>query len=173
VLRIHPLIASYQFSDLFGGKMEDFQEPGEGFLPVEEGEEDLCRALWISVIVQAFIDAKGNSSKSGNHRERKQAFDWLADESPEGEFAVVCDLAGLCHKKTQGRIKSLLASEYETLDFRCLTKAWGKAQTVESRVRFFNRARRNARNRQAAYVKLKEHSLSPASNQTHCESRSG
>lgn len=153
--------------------MEDSHESNEGFSPVEEGEEDLCRALWISVIVQAFIDAGGNRSKAGNRHDQRRASEWLSDECEESEFAVVCGLAGLCHKKTQRRLKSLLASEYETLDFRCLTKAWGKQQTVESRVRFFNRARRNAKNRQAAYVKLKEHSLSPASNQTHCESRFG
>lgn len=153
--------------------MEDFQEPNEEFSPIEEGEEDLCRALWISVIVQAFIDAGSNRSRLSDRHNQREAREWLFDESPESEFAEVCGYAGLCYKKTQRRLRALFASENETLDFRCLTKAWGKKQTVESRVRFFSRARRNARNRRTAFLKLKEYSLNPGTTQRHSESRAG
>jgi len=124
----------------------------EEFGEIEEGDEDLCRALWISVIVQAFIDAGGKSTKARNIREQQQAMTWLS--SGEGsDFATVCDLAGVGFRTTQRRLFELLDSERETLDFRCLTKSWGKSQSVESRARFFQRARRNARNRQEAFAK--------------------
>lgn len=140
------------------------------FGPIEEGDEDLCRALWISVIVQAFIDAGGKSSKAGNRRDRDYARTWLAAESENSEFAIICGLADLPFRQTRTRILTLLESDHETLDFRCLTKAWGKAQNPESRNRFFTRARRNARLRNQAHQNLKAKTSVPAKSSEALES---
>ena len=148
--------------------MDDHSMTSEVFDPIEQGEEDLCRALWIAVIVQAFVDAGGKSSKAGNLRERQRARDWLAADNENSEFATVCDLAGLCFRQTQKRLNELLGSDFETLDFRCLTKAWGKAQTVESRARFFKRARRNAMNRRTAVIRSGSQMFTGGQHQTRC-----
>ena len=147
--------------------MDDNSSSNEQFDPIAEGDEDLCRALWIAVIVQAFVDAAGKSSKAGNRRERIRAREWLATESPDSEFAAVCDLAGLSFTETQRRLQKLLASEYETLDFRCLTKAWGSSQSIESRARFFKRARKNANNRREAFLRIKEAAITAPPTQQH------
>lgn len=133
--------------------MQNITAVGNGFGAIEEGEEDLCRALWISVIVQTFVDAGGKSGKSRSQQEAIRAKAWLSAESHESEFAIICDLADLPFAKTRGRLLEMLENEHETLDFRCLTKAWGKSQTPENRNRFFTRARRNAKLRQLAYEK--------------------
>lgn len=122
------------------------------FQPIEEGEEHLCRALWISVVVQAFIDAGGNGSAKGDPRDRQAALAWLESASEKGDFAFVCDLAGLDFRATRRRLQNITASKFESVDFRCLTKAWGKTKAIESRARFFNRARKNALSRQQAFL---------------------
>ncbi len=152
--------------------MTEVIEEGRQFGAIEEGDDDLCRALWISVIVQALIDAKGKSSKSGNRRDRQVAKKWLAAESEYSDFARICDLAGLPFHETRQKLGDFLKSDYETLDFRCLTKAWGKSETMESRSRFFRRARRNADNRRKTILELSQHAKTkPASRSDACSQR--
>ena len=53
----------------------DWDEPFEGEIP--ETDADLCRAMWIAVILQALLDAKSNSLKKCLQKKRAEAREWL------------------------------------------------------------------------------------------------
>lgn len=113
----------------------------EYFPPIEETEEDLCRTLWIGVIVQAIIDATG---KSANHLDQAKALEWLKGKGgTTSEFAEVCHLAGIDFELTRKRCEELVTGN--GIDFRCLKKPKIENRANEDRKRYFRRAEKNAR----------------------------
>ncbi|MFD2256871.1 hypothetical protein ACFSSA_09300 [Luteolibacter algae] len=117
--------------------------------PIDETEDDLCRALWIAVAIQAIIDASSKSRKKSAIKERSRALQWLSDNSDEeSDLAWVCDLAGIDFRELRKRFKKSLRNPDESIDFRCLKKAGIENRGTESRKRYFARARKNARIRQ-------------------------
>jgi len=90
---------------------------------IEQGDEDICRTLWLSVIVQSLGDALTKSNKPPFKKNRREALEWFAAEEGEGsDFATVCNLAGLDFRLTQERISQFLNHELEAIDFRCIRK---------------------------------------------------
>src|SRR5687768_8367304 len=124
--------------------MNDYEQlPEREVAPVQETEEDLCRALWLAVAIQALIDASG---KGGNPAYQAQAREWLLGKGGiTSDFAAVCDLAGIDFEKTRKRFAKVLKGETESIDFRCTKKAHLRNRSQESRKRYFRRAERNAR----------------------------
>lgn len=117
--------------------------PERQIAPVQETEEDLCRALWLAVAIQALIDATG---KGGNPVYQAQAREWLLGKGNIGsDFASVCDLAGIDFEKTRTRFAQVMRGESESIDFRCAKKAHLHNRCQESRKRYLSRIARNAR----------------------------
>ncbi len=117
--------------------------------PIDESETDLCRALWLAVAIQAVIDASSKSRKKSAIREKSSALQWLSDSSDEeSDLACVCDLAGIDYRELRKRFKRSLREPENSIDFRCLKKAGIGNRGIESRKRYFARARKNARLRQ-------------------------
>jgi hypothetical protein len=122
--------------------------------PIEETEEDLCRALWLAVAIQAIIDASSKSRKKSAIKERSQALQWLADNADEeSDLALVCDLAGIDFKMLRRKFKQMLRNPSDSIDFRCLKKAGMEKRGTESRKRYFARVRKNARLKQERNLK--------------------
>ena len=97
--------------------MEDDEEGQDGF-----NDPMLCRALWLSVIAQALVDAKSKSRKLTNLRNRSRALAWFNDSLEEGsDFEFVCDLAGVRPGDVRRILKSMREGK-KTVDFRCLRK---------------------------------------------------
>ncbi len=115
---------------------------------IEQGDEGVCRTMWLSVIVQSLSDALTTSNKHPFGRNREEALKWFAAEEGEGsDFATICNLAGVNFRQTQERINLFLNDELEALDFRCIRK--GKLGATESRKTFMRRARKNVERRKA------------------------
>ncbi|MFD0894751.1 hypothetical protein KBB96_04960 [Luteolibacter ambystomatis] len=133
--------------------MNDNEElPERKVAPIQETEEDLCRALWLAVAIQALIDASG---KGGNSAYQTQAREWLLGKGGiTSDFAAVCDLAGIDFAKTRRRFTKVLKGETESIDFRCTKKAHLRNRSQESRKRYFRRAERNARLRHEARSRI-------------------
>lgn len=122
---------------------ENFESREE--TPIDETENDLCRALWIAVAIQAIIDASSKSRKKSAIREKSIALQWLSDAADENsDLAWVCDLAGIDFRELRKRFKKSLSNPSESIDFRCLKKAGIENRGSESRKRYFARARKNA-----------------------------
>jgi hypothetical protein len=114
--------------------------------PIDETEEDLCRALWLAVAIQAIIDATSKSRKKSAIKERSQALQWLADNADEeSDLALICDLAGIDFRMLRKKFKQVLRNPSDSIDFRCLKKAGIENRGAESRKRYFARVRKNAR----------------------------
>lgn len=110
------------------------------FEAIQDGDEELCRALWLGVILQAILDAKG---RFGNIVTRSQARIWLeAREDSQSDFAAVCSLAGVDFEKTRKRCMELLNDRNSPIDFRAMKRDKDKNRTVNNRKRYFNRARK-------------------------------
>ncbi|RYD75641.1 MAG: hypothetical protein EOP84_17980 [Verrucomicrobiaceae bacterium] len=117
----------------------------ECFLSVEKTEEDLCRSMWIGVILQAVIDAGGSNC---NRVDRDAAVRWLKGPGDfRSDFAAVCDLAGIDFERTRERCAAMLRGDVPTVDFRSMKKALPANRTSENRKRYFRRAERNAKDR--------------------------
>ncbi len=114
--------------------------------PIDETDDDLCRALWIAVAIQAIIDASSKSRKKCAIKEKSRALQWLSDNADEdSDLAWVCDLAGIDFRELRKRFKKTLSNPDESIDFRCLKKSGIENRGAESRKRYFARARKNAR----------------------------
>lgn len=117
--------------------------------PIDETEEDLCRALWLAVAIQAIIDATSKSRKKSAIKEKSQALQWLADNADEeSDLALICDLAGIDFRMLRKKFKQVLRNPSDSIDFRCLKKAGIDNRGAESRKRYFARVRKNARLKQ-------------------------
>ena len=125
--------------------------------PIDETDDDLCRALWIAVAIQAIIDASSNSRKKCAIKDRSSALQWLSDNADEdSDLAWVCDLAGIDFRELRKRFKRTRSNPNESIDFRCLKKAGVENRGVESRKRYFARSRKNARLRRERITTLAE-----------------
>ncbi len=114
--------------------------------PIDETEEDLCRALWLAVAIQAIIDATSKSRKKSAIKEKSQALLWLADNADEdSDLALICDLAGIDFRMLRKKFKQVLRNPSDSIDFRCLKKAGIENRGAESRKRYFARVRKNSR----------------------------
>ena len=81
----------------------------------------LCRALWLSVIAQAMVDAKSKASKPEERRARCEALAWFGQHAEDSDFVETCDLAGVCPKEVREILKKVRRGERK-VDFRCLRK---------------------------------------------------
>lgn len=116
--------------------------------PIDESETELCRALWVSVCVQAVVDARSETNDPKLKPQKAIAMEWLrAEEGEESDLAEVCSLAGLDFEKTQTRLLELATDDDRFLDFRCLKKALMSNRGIESRSSYFKRLRRQERYR--------------------------
>ncbi len=85
------------------------------------GDPMLCRALWLSVIAQAMVDAKSRSRKTTARRARTRAIAWFNQTGSHSDFELVCDLAGVRAEDVRGVLQQIREGE-KTIDFRCLRK---------------------------------------------------
>ncbi|MCB1095326.1 MAG: hypothetical protein KDN22_07070 [Verrucomicrobiae bacterium] len=92
------------------------------FPPIAAGNEEACRALWLSVLLQQVTDATSQSGKRKNRRYRVRATAWLADLDGSPDFDNVCDLAGLDATVMRKKIKAMLHDPQRKPDFRVLRK---------------------------------------------------
>ena len=112
-------------------------------LPVDETDDDLCRALWLSVILQALTDARSKSAKRCKKLDRLRALQWIAGaDDPDSDFARVCEFAGVDRLKMKRRIDSILAESSESVDFRVLKKMKQEQRSWEDRSKFLRRTQR-------------------------------
>lgn len=113
--------------------------------PIEEGDEDLCRAVWLAVIVQALLDATGAPR---NEWDKLESLRWLEGRHCDtSDFAAVCDLAGIDFAKAGRFVTKVLEGKLDCIDFRCTKKAHLRNRSQESRKRYFRRADKNAKQR--------------------------
>ena len=116
------------------------------FETITEGDEATCRTLWLSVILQQILDARG---KFGNSITQRQAEIWLEGRGGiMSDFAEVCSLAGVSFEKTRRRCLQILADDSITIDFRAIKQDKEENRTTNSRKRYFRRVETNQRNRQ-------------------------
>lgn len=122
--------------------------------PIDESETDLCRTLWVSVALQAVVDARSQSKKPALRRAKQEALEWLrAEDGDASDLASICDLAGLDFKKTQTRLLEIVASEEETADFRCIKKALMDNRGLELRSKYLKRITRQEKARKRRRAK--------------------
>jgi len=129
-----------------GEKMpDDFNEIDERieYAPIDESETDSCRALWVSVMVQAVVDARSKRSKPEYKRAKQEAIEWLeAAEGEQSELAETCALADLEFESTRKKLLELATDESDGVDFRCLRKAIMGNHQNELRSKYLARMRR-------------------------------
>lgn len=127
---------------------------------IDKTDNDLCRALWISVIVQAMIDIGVRATNSENKRRRSEVLQWLGqDPDAINDFETVCSLAGLEPSAIRKIMKDILRGKGPSIDFRATKRALAKNRGQEDRKRYFRRARKNQRNRliaQSETLKVQE-----------------
>lgn len=129
--------------------MKEDQINENAFQPIDEADLDLCRALWVSVALQAVIDARSNSKKREFVRSKEEALEWLnAEKEEESPFALVCDLAGIDFKEARKRLLTIVDSPNELADFRCIKKALLDNRGHELRSKYLGRMRRQQRLRE-------------------------
>ena len=111
-------------------------------VPVDEAEGDVCKLMWLSVIMQALSDALSTSDNYPFKQRRDDALEWFSAEEGSGsDFATVCTLAGVDFKMTKERIGMFITGELSAIDFRCFRKGNFDDQPTESRNGFFKRIR--------------------------------
>jgi hypothetical protein len=107
------------------------------FNSIEAGDEDKCRTLWLSVILQQILDAKG---KSGNAATQAQALAWL--EGRQGIHSglyEVCAYAGIDFKKAKKRVIELLKDDAQDINFRSKMRDKEHNNTAKNRRRYYRR----------------------------------
>lgn len=110
---------------------------------IEEGDESACRTLWLSVILQQILDARG---KFGNWVTEREAQIWLEGRGgSRSDFAEVCRLAGVDFVLTRQRCAEILADSSITIDFRVLKQDKENGTTTTGSKRYFRRVAKNKR----------------------------
>ncbi len=84
-------------------------------------EPDLYRAIWLSVIVQALVDAKSRSKKAHLRKAKAEALSWFAQSNESSDLAEVCELAGVSPADVRRVFKNMRKGE-KSVDFRALKK---------------------------------------------------
>jgi len=117
--------------------------------PIEEGDEDRCRAMWLARIYQFVIDARSNDPRY--QRERIKARAWLKGVE-DSDFAFTCEMAEVEFKVIRKRVLILMDDPTLPIDFRVLKKLHKTraGDGVETRHRYFSRCRKNALAREVA-----------------------
>ena len=116
--------------------------------PIDGSETELCRAIWVSVCVQAVVDARSETKDPKLKTVRADALKWLrAEEEENSDLAEVCSLAGLNFQQTRTRLLDLATKDDRFLDFRCLKKTLMCNRGNESRSTYFKRLRKQERYR--------------------------
>ena len=134
---------------------------------IAETDDDLCRSLWLSVILQMIIDARSESRKPSNIRRRDEALDWLdAEDEEDSDFAMICDLAGIDFETMRRKAWRIVRGKSEQLDFRCLRKPQIQNRAGESRSAFLGRTRRRHRQKLARAAKLAQEAMGRESEET-------
>jgi len=129
--------------------MSNNENNHEPFPPIDESELELCKALWISVMLQAVVDARSNSNKPDAYHDRRRALLWLrAEKGEQSDFANVCNLAGLDFQKTQASLLKIVENKEATADFRCIKKALHENRGLELRSKYMKRIRRQGEARE-------------------------
>lgn len=122
------------------------------FDTVDESELGLCRALWMSVAMQALIDARSNSNKPEMRSIRKSARTWIQPAGEElSDFELVCDLAGIESEVAQKRFLEIVEGSEIGVDFRCLRKESAHNKGQEQRSKYMQRARSTSKERNHKY----------------------
>ena len=115
---------------------------------IDESETELCRAIWVSVCVQAVVDARSATKDPKLKTVQADALKWLqAEEEENSDLAEVCSLAGLNFQQTRTRLLDLATKDDRFLDFRCLKKALLCNRGNEPRSTYFKRLRKQERYR--------------------------
>ena len=78
------------------------------------------KALWIAVVIQAIADATNTSAKLFKRNAKRDAIDWIRDESGNGDFDAVCELAELDPTYLRPLIDDMLTGKRSVPDFRAL-----------------------------------------------------
>lgn len=124
-------------------------------IPIEEGDEKACVALWRGVVIQALMDAKIKKEKDAPNAAARA---WLAGLSED--FSTVCDLADLNQSQVIAIAKATIHGHWSEdsvpIDFRCLRKGVQTQKKSESRGDYFARAKKNARYRREKRLGSKE-----------------
>jgi hypothetical protein len=138
------------------------------FDAIAEGDETRCRTLWLSVILQQILDAKG---KFGNTVTQAQARVWLEGrEGSRSGLAEVCHLAGVDFEMTRARCAEILADHAAVIDFRMMKRDKEGNQTIQNRRRYIRRAEKRAQFRRVVKSKQDKGFIVPkASNDNHQE----
>ena len=149
--------------------MDNSNEDFEPFFEatIAETDDDLCRSLWLSVILQMIIDARTESRKPPNIRRREEALEWLDAEDDQGsDFAMICDLAGIDFELMRRKAWRIVRNGTELLDFRCLRKPQIHNRAGECRTKFLRRTRRRHQRNLLKATKLALGALEKASEPT-------
>ena len=116
--------------------------------PIHESESHLCRTLWVSVALQAVVDARSESPKPELKRAKEEALEWLTAKGGEdSDFASVCDLAGIDFEKTRARLLEVVEDKDKAADFRCIKKALLDNRGQELRSKYLKRIKRQEKAR--------------------------
>lgn len=111
------------------------------FEAIAEGDEENCRRLWLSVMIQHYLDAIG---KFGKGPIQDRALAWFeAREGINSGLYEVCYFASLDFDKTRRRFAELIKERSEVIDFRMLKRGKEENQTPQNRRRYYRRKDRN------------------------------
>ena len=103
--------------------MRDFQSGcsrGEKHIP--EHQSHICRAVWISTIIQTLIDAASNNKEPCYRKIRKEAREWLSQPCEDSDFATTCDLAGIEPLAVKRLHRAMRDQRVTTVNFRWLRR---------------------------------------------------
>lgn len=101
----------------------------------EESDPNDFRALWLSVIAQALVDAKSRSGKRCAKQARAEAIAWFGQTGEGSDFARVCDLAGVQTTEIRDVFRKVMRGE-KSVDFRCLRKPKEGIEAISRRDQF-------------------------------------
>ena len=106
-------------------------------IEIDETETDLCRGLWLAVLMQICTDAKTKGSDSRARKIKADALAWLAQPNEDSDFATVCELADVKPAIIRERVRSFLRTG-ESTDFRVLRKSRPRKKRIKADL-FFDR----------------------------------
>lgn len=106
------------------------------FEAIGEGDEENCRRMWLSVILQQYLDALG---KFGTGPIQDRARIWFeARGGIKSGFYEVCCYAGIDFEKARERFAELLKTG-EAIDFRMVKRDKEDNRTPQNRQRYYRR----------------------------------
>ena len=97
----------------------DIDQP-KNYPPIDESENDLCRALWIQVLIQVALDAISANKKPTHAHYKKSALEWIYAE--DADFKLICELAELEACVAKKLLRDIVEGNREHIDFRAIRK---------------------------------------------------